>query len=579
MSQSVVQLQLTEMQFWLDKVEGWGPADIADVHKDTCFYLSSLSDFLRRLLQHITSVASTTETMKNTPSLGQIVGRLCWNPVVTANDETRALIIQCLWALYTEHPGNTLERKANQWVQRVLCQLATEDDTNSSRLLLKGLGLSPTQYHQEFLKKVVKQLQENSGKTCNLLGDVNRSCSCDRTVAISEACIPLITCAEVAPLIGAVLQRPLTCTRSTITDSFLGAVNSAYSSGRLALEDHAVVVLWYHSLPSLEEAVLNLLESTVLANAKISPQKLQQQITQSLLPKACAQYCSMFLVVNDIFRSILKKREDLPCVRTLIQTFMSCFYKELTLLHPQTRLPLKAFFPLSPQSLLPPLLTPATEVPGEARRRHLYWLSGSLRRLTEEEEEAGGTGRIFEAWFLVVQCSHWVQAALQLLLSTQPIDVDPLLWLLTFYHHPTNRGHCRDVQLVHFKEAWDHLHHLFFTVPALAHPLLPVERLHSLLVLISPCTQRPSAAPLLIVDLVVNCAVFSQQSLSVSTEIVRTVVARSGLVGEAMHVLDSLEHQLKAASCQSNDDSRVVVRIKELHNTLQDVPSGIRPSH
>ncbi|XP_054628811.1 Fanconi anemia group C protein isoform X2 [Dunckerocampus dactyliophorus] len=503
MSQSVVQLQQTEIQFWLDKVEHWGEADSADVCKDACFHLSTLRDFLQRLLTHITNVGSTTETMKNMPSLGQIVGRLCWNPVVTADDETRALIFQCLWGLHTEQPANALEKKSNQWIQKVLCQLATEDEANPSSLLLKELGLSPTQYHLQVLRKMVAQLQENTGETCCFLGDVNRRCSCSRIAAISEACIPLVTCTEVSPLIGALLQRPLTCAQSALTNSFLGAISSAYSSGRLSLEDQAVVALWYRSLPSLEEAVLCLLESTVLGNTE-SLQQLQQQIAQSLLPKACAQHCSIFLVVNDIFRFILKKREANPCIRTLIQMFTSCFYKELTLLHPQARLPLKAFFPQSPQNLLLPLLTPPSEVPGEARRRHLSWLSGSLQRLTEEEEEAGGSRSVFEAWFLLVQCSHWVQAALQLLVTTEILDFHPLLWLLTFYHHPTNRGHCRDVQLV---------------------------------------------------------------------------AARSGLVSEAVRVLDSLEHRLSAASSPLSDANRAGIRIKELHNTLQDLPADSRPLH
>nr|XP_057925777.1 Fanconi anemia group C protein isoform X2 [Doryrhamphus excisus] len=535
MAQPGVQLQQTEIQFWLDKVECWGEADAC---KDACFHLSTLRDFLQRLLTHITNMGSTTETMKNMPSLGQLVGRLCWNPVVTAHDETRALIFQCLWGLHTEQPANALERKANQWIQ------------------------------------MVAQLQENTGKPCSLLGGANQRCSCSRIAA----CIPLVTCPEVAPLIGALLQRPLICAESALTDSFHGAISSAYSSGRLSLEDQAVVTLWYRNLPSLEEAVLSLLESTVLGIPGTSLQQLQQQIAQSLLPKACAQHCAIFLVANDIFRFLLKKREANPGIRILIQMFTSRFYQELTLLHPRARLPLKAFFPLSPKNLLLPLLTQPSEVPGEARRRHLNWLSGSLRRLTEEEEEAGASRSIFEAWFLLVQCSHWVQAALQLLVTTELPDLHPLLWLLTFYHHPTKRGHCRDVQLVHLTEARDHLHHLFVSAPPPAHqPPLPVERLHSLLALISPGTRRPSAAPLLIVDLVVNFAVFSQQSLRVSAEIVHTVAAQAGLASEAVHVLDSLGHRLSAASSPSSEADRASIRIKELHNTLRDLPADSRP--
>ena len=59
-----------------------------------------------------------------------------------------------------------------------------------------------------------------------------------------------------------------------------------------------------------------------------------------------------------------------------------------------------------------------------------------------------GHQKVFEAWFLLVQCAHWVQVCVQLLGTSGLEDRGPLLWLLTFYHHPTNRGHHRDLQLV-----------------------------------------------------------------------------------------------------------------------------------
>lgn len=56
--------------------------------------------------------------------------------------------------------------------------------------------------------------------------------------------------------------------------------------------------------------------------------------------------------------------------------------------------------------------------------------------------------RVFEAWFLLVQCVHWVQLTAQLLVTSETQDCGPLLWLFTFYYHPTNRGHHRALQLV-----------------------------------------------------------------------------------------------------------------------------------
>lgn len=47
-------------------------------------------------------------------------------------------------------------------------------------------------------------------------------------------------------------------------------------------EERGIISLWHHNLPSLEEAVLGLLES-VLANKESSPQKLEELLEQALL--------------------------------------------------------------------------------------------------------------------------------------------------------------------------------------------------------------------------------------------------------------------------------------------------------
>uniref|UniRef100_A0A672ZP69 FA complementation group C n=1 Tax=Sphaeramia orbicularis TaxID=375764 RepID=A0A672ZP69_9TELE len=401
-------ISVQEMQLWLEKVMAWGQADSPDNQRDICLHLSRLRDFLQKLLTHI-------EAMKTLPLLGQFLGQLCWIPYVTA-DGDRALLFQCLWGLYSEHPDNAMERKANQWIRKVLCQITTDDDDGAAQALLMDVGLPPAE------------------------------CSCDRILATSEACVPLVTCPEAASLIGALLQTPLTCTKAALSEDFLDALSS-----RLSLEEQAVVSLWYHSLSSLEEAVLSLLES-VLANTRPTPQRLEQQLAQSLLK-------------------------------------FSCLF--------QKRVPLKAFFPQSPQSLLVPLLTKPS---GKCVCTDILMLQFVLLSYR-------GHHKLFEAWFLLVRCAHWVEVAIQLLVTAGSEDCSLLLWLLSFYHHPTNRGHHRDEQLVRIKEAWDHLHSVFSSLAAL----------------LSSQPQLPSPAPVSILNLLVNSAVFSQQSLNASTEIFHTV--------------------------------------------------------
>uniref|UniRef100_A0A8K9XIY9 FA complementation group C n=1 Tax=Oncorhynchus mykiss TaxID=8022 RepID=A0A8K9XIY9_ONCMY len=448
--------------------------------------------------------------------------------------------------------------------QNVLCQLATEEEDSATHMLVKHMGLPPKEYNVKVLRKLVWLLVEEVGESCSGLADPNQRCSCDSVLAASVACVPLVTCPETAPLIGALLQRPVTCDKAALSQDFLDAVSSAYSRKCVSLEAQAVVSLWCHNLASLEGAVMSLLDS-VLSNPACIPHNLENTITHSLLPKACSQHGSIFLIVNDIFRSMLVQVEGNQTLLSLIHTFTICFLRELAALQPQECVSLKAFFPHTPQSLLAPLLTHPSEMAQEAWPEHLAWITASLQRLTEEEEEGNrGQCGVFEAWFLLVQCADWLEVANQLLVSARPQDCGPLLWLLTFYHHPTNRGHQRTQQLVAAREVWDHLRSLFL----LSAPPLPADRLQSLAELMSAVPQQPSLDSLLVVSLLGNFAVFSHNPLSGAREIVRMVVQRSGLVREAVCVLNMVELRLNRERASSSLTDRVTLRTRALRGTL-----------
>ncbi|XP_047236292.1 Fanconi anemia group C protein isoform X3 [Girardinichthys multiradiatus] len=510
--------------------------------------------------------------MSRLPLLGQFLGRLCWNPHVTADSSSRGLLLQCLLALYSEHPSNAVERKSNQWIRKILCQLATEEEDSAAPALMKHLGVPAKEYHLKVLKRMVTLMQESIGKSQCSQSSRNQGCSCTSIQAASEAWVPLIKCPETSPVIGALLQQPVNCIREGLSENFLDALHSAYSRCGLPLEEEAVVSLWCHSLSSMEDAVLSLLESTTAAGSTAN--KIEEQVTKSLLPKACAQHYSIFLVANDIFRTVLKQAERNECVKDFFQIFTKCFLRELSQQQPQTSASLKAFFPQSPPSLLVPLLTMPSEMPQEVSKNHLMWVSSSLQRLIEEEEEEEddsdsrnirGPHKVFEAWFLLLQCGHWVQMAVQLLVTSGPEDCGPLLWLLVFYHHPTNRWHHRASQLVQAKAVWDHLNSLFSVV---AHPL-PADQLQSLISLLPPKPQQPALAASLTLNLLVNFAVFGKLPLGTSTEIMQQVVDQFGLQDEATRVLSSLRLRLNDRGCFADD--RVGLRIEELHKTIKQM--------
>ncbi|XP_053725543.1 Fanconi anemia group C protein isoform X1 [Synchiropus splendidus] len=560
------QSEVQELHIWLERTVNWSRSDSRDALRDTCRFLNPLRDFLQQLLVQINSTSSTAEITTRLPVLGQLLGQLCQNHLVIANDTCRKLVFNCLWGLYSDNPSNPLETETNLWIRKVLSQLVMEEEDVEQRTLVTRMNVSPLHYHHKVHKKMVAQLLEVIEKRCSSYDGAQR-CSCESSLAVSEACVPLVSFPETAPLIGALLKRPLTCANAGLSEDFLKAVSAAYLSHSVSLDEQALISLWRQWLPSLEDAALSLLESA-LTHSEPTPQKLEQQVLQSVLPQACARHCSIFLVVNDILRSILMKREENGRVRRFIQTFTCCFLRELTVLQPQMSVSLKAFFPQAPPNLLLPLLTLPSEVPQEAWRLHLNWLSGSLRSLTEQEEEADGDSgsrghrTIFEVWFLLVQCAGWVQVATQLLVTCEAEHSGGLLWLLTFYHHPTNRGHCRTEQLVHAAEAWERSRLLlsFSACPPSG------QQLQYFVARLSPHSQQPALSPVLILDLLVNTAVFSQPSGS--TDNFKMVVERCGLVSEAARALESLEQRFTGRSSLSCDANGAHLRIKALQKAL-----------
>uniref|UniRef100_H3DJQ7 FA complementation group C n=1 Tax=Tetraodon nigroviridis TaxID=99883 RepID=H3DJQ7_TETNG len=528
-------LTVQEMQFWLDKAVAWGQAETVETQRDTCQHLSRLKDFIQQLLTHINSMVSFGEKRFIFTEEILFLHSCCDNCCFLSAASSRSLLLRCLWGLFSEHPGSAVERKANQWI-RVCCYIFNLVFSSS-----------------KCLPKI--SLRHGNDKHVHVTADL---------------CWVLLFCLPFTPPLFSTSDCGINCFEHLRLHFTRELNHGFFSTSPVLMEEQHIISLWCHNLPSLEESVLTLLES-VLTNKESSPQKLEQLLEQTLLPKACAQHCSMFLVVNDIFsRSFLKQAEGTESIHCLIHTFTRCFLRELALVQHQNSVPLKAWFPQSPQSLLMPLLTLPSEMHPEAWRHHLKWLSDSLKRVTEEEEEADrdlsafrGPHGVFEAWFLLVQCVHWVQAAAQLLVTLESRDCGPLLWLVTFYHHPTNRGHHRALQLVHAREALDHLRALFSAL----NPPLPVGSLQSVMTLLSPQQQQPSSA-LLTVNLLVNFAVFSRQTLSGSAEILHTVLDQSGLVSEAARVLASLGLLQKGGSCQSSDADRVQLRIQKLQHTL-----------
>ncbi|XP_016389513.1 Fanconi anemia group C protein isoform X2 [Sinocyclocheilus rhinocerous] len=546
----------TDVQFWMAKAVNWGEATSCSALLDTSRHLGSLRSFLQQVLQGLQQMSSTSEAMKMFPFVGQFLGRLCWNPCVIADERSQRLLLRCLNCLYSAEPLNAVEQKANMWIKNMLCHLISEEEGSVAHATVKHAGLTPKRYHSEALQKVVSLMTEEVIKSCDGLPNTSARCSNGNIHAMSTACAALVTCPQMSPLIGALLKHSMLCGSSCLNQEFIKEVSEALISKRLVLEDEAVVNLWCYSPTCLEGAAVSLLES-VLSDHETMTQSLDKHVNGSLLPQASADHCHIFISVNEIYRNVLTEIDENLAMRALIQVFTVCFLQRLTGQKPQDRLPLRAFFPHVMPSLLTPLLTAPSEVPREAWLDHLSWIRSLLQSVTENEEvgeDVRAYQAFFEAWFLLVQCGYWVDTAAELLVLAAPENAEPLLWLLTFFHHPTNRGHQRSQQTAVAREAWTHLRMLFLTRPPPPRHLSAVKELLS-----------SSLSANLVLHLFSNFTVFSHGPVSIITEITDKVLTEAAVKHRALWILASIRCRLNSAATW--DDS-VHSRLRTLQDTL-----------
>ncbi|XP_042585850.1 Fanconi anemia group C protein-like isoform X1 [Cyprinus carpio] len=558
----------TDVQFWMAKVVNWGEATSCSALLDTSRHLGSLRSFLQQVLQGLQQMSSTSEAMKTFPFVGQFLGRLCWNPCVIADERSQRLLLRCLSCLYSAEPLNAVEQKANMWIKNMLCHLISEEEGSVAHATVKHAGLTPKRYHSEALQKVVSLMTEEVIKSCNGLPNTSARCSNGNIYVMSTACAALVTCPQMSPLIGALLKHSMLCGTSCLNQEFIKEVSEALirlylcvfclsllHSKRLVLEDEAVVNLWCYSPSCLEGAAVSLLES-VLSDHETMTQSLDKHVNDSLLPQASADHCHIFLTVSEIYRNVLTEIDENLAVRALIQVFTVCFLQRLTGQKTQDRLPLRAFFPHVMPSLLPPLLTAPSEVPREAWLDHLIWIRSLLQSVMENEagEDVRAYQAVFQAWFLLVQCGYWVDTAAELLVLAAPENAEPLLWLLTFFHHPTNRGHQRSQQTAEAREAWTHLRMLFLTRPPPPRHLSAVKELLS-----------SSLSANLVLHLFLNFTVFSHGPVSIINEINDKVLTEAAVKRRALWILASIRCRLNSAATR---DDRVHSRLRTLQDTL-----------
>ncbi|NXO67956.1 FANCC protein, partial [Phainopepla nitens] len=447
-------------EYWLDKAVEWGQATTLESQKDVCLHLPQLQEFLHQLYETIKHLGSTV-AVQQFPLIGQLLGRLCWNPFVIGYDESQKTLMQCLCCLYSSEPQNAVEQRANSWVRSLLCHLLSSSEWESNEAetstFISALGYTSADYYGHLVKNMVislvTELRENQFNGLN----IQESTSAGRVNALSIFCVPLITLPDLTPLLETLLLYHGGSSEEILSSEFLEAVNEAFLKKKISLPESAVFSLWLRHLPSLEKATLHLLD-LLFSSQLDSLEEVARVIKDSLLPQA-ASHPAIFRIVNEIFKNALMETDGSSEVMTIIQVFTQLFLQAHQNEHEQHTFPLKAYFCYHHQPLVRDLVRRPLELPTTYWSQHVRHVSDMLRALVEDTSVSSLTA-LFEIWFLVACFGEWLDIAAEQLVKAA-VEPDAVLWLLAFYYCPKNENQQRTQTMVEAQAVYNHLMMLF----------------------------------------------------------------------------------------------------------------------
>ncbi|XP_021148867.2 Fanconi anemia group C protein isoform X2 [Columba livia] len=447
-------------EYWLDKAIEWGQATTLESQKDVCLHLPQLQEFLRQVYETLKHMDSIT-AIQQFPLIGQLLGRLCWNPFVIGYDESQKTLMWCLCCLYSSEPQNPVELKANSWIRSLLCHLLSSSKWESSEAetsaFISSLGYTSADYYCHLVKNMVfslvTELRGNQFSELNIQGRVSAS----RLNAVSLFCLPLITLPDLTPLVESLLLYHGGASKEILSSEFLEAVNDAFLKKKISLSESAVFSLWLRHLPSLEKATLYVLDRLVSVHMN-SLEEVACVMKDLLLPRA-ASHPAIFRIVNEIFKNAVLETDGAPEVMTIIQVFTQLFLQGHQNENKQHKFPLKAYFPYHHQPLVAALLKRPVELPTTHWAQHLKHISHMLRALVEDTNSSS-LADLFEIWFLVAHFGEWLDIAAEQLMKAA-VEPDALLWLLAFYYCPQNENQQRTQTMVEAQAVCNHLMRLF----------------------------------------------------------------------------------------------------------------------
>ncbi|XP_072453029.1 Fanconi anemia group C protein isoform X3 [Notamacropus eugenii] len=462
MAQDTLDLPLN-FEFWLNKAVAWGQASTLESQQDVCLHLPQLQKFLQQIYETLKHMDFPV-AIQRFPLIGQLLGRLCWNPFVTGYEENQKILMWCLCCLYCSEPQNPIELKANVWIRSLLCHLLSSSKLglNEVGTVSQALGYTSPDYFPKLLKNMVLSLVTEL-RVNHLNGFSIQKIIPDKQIkAMSLLCVPLLTLPDILPLLEALLTYHGDEPKEILSSEFLESVNEAFVQKKIVLSESAVLCLWLRHLPSLEKATLHL------------------------------------------FENLLSRQRNFP-------EEVECFIRDSLLL----KFPLKSYFPYASSSLIMVLLQNPKDLPHGLWCQHLNCISEILKKIVEDQS-IQSCGRLFEYWFSFVHFGEWADIAAEELLILRVESPAPLLWLLAFYYNPHDRNQERTLTMVDARKAHGYIMKLFSRTP------LSVKDLQAVTGESNEANTRHPSMQRLIRHLLLNFLLLSPEGHMIAREFVTT---------------------------------------------------------
>ncbi|KAM6473791.1 Fanconi anemia group C protein isoform 2-T3 [Liasis olivaceus] len=545
--------------FWLNKALEWDQLTTLESQQDVCLHLPELQEFLLQIygvLKHMNSTAAVQEF----PLIGQLLGRLCWNPFVIGYDECQKILMCCLCCLYSGEPQNPLELKANSWIQSSLCHLLSfcglgNHDTDINNFI-STLGFTSVDYYSKLIENIVSSLVSELSRT-QVNGFNGQQNISRRVTSMSLLCVPLITLPDVKPLLEALLNYHDDGSEEVLHSQFLEAVNEAILRKNISLSESAILQLWLRHLPSLEKAILQNVEQLISSQSR-SMQEMARTIKDSLLHRA-ACHPAIFRTIDEIFRNALLETDGAQEIMTIMQVFTQCFVQAYHENNKQHKFPLKAYFPYNPHSLVMAFLKHPSDLPGTSVYQHLDHLAGMLKT-TVEVKGSGSSDELFNNWFLLIHFGEWADLAAEQLLLSQA-ESSNLLWLLVFYYAPNNENQQRTQTMVEARPVCDYLTSLS-RMPTIS--VVDLQTLFS-----SKTSVNQPVTKHIVMHLIISFVLFIPNGRTIARELIAYFIAGGSEIPEVTGLLTHI----------SNTASQLGVKyqcsVKLANDLLQEFQCGV----